>query len=146
MAIRNDGNWEGWLKFFLRGVAEVSSAATDMSREILNLREDSIQRIVKNLTSKSANALRLLDYLYLQPIITTKIVEKTLGCTFQTAGKLIGDLVGLGLLEETTGGKRNRVYRYKPYLEIFSRPLLRNASRFPSIEIADRAGDIANDS
>lgn len=146
MAIRSDGSWEGWLKFFLRGVAEVSSAATDMSREILNLREDTIERIVENLTSKSANALRLLDYLYLQPIITTKIVEKRLGCTFQTAGKLISDLVGLGLLEETTGGKRNRVYRYKPYLEIFSRPLLRNASRFPPIEIAGKAGDIANDS
>ncbi len=39
MAIRNDGDWEGWLKFFLRGVQDVSRQATDKSRAIIELRD-----------------------------------------------------------------------------------------------------------
>src|SRR5208337_73349 len=40
MAIRNDGDWEGWLKFFVRGVYEVSQEATETARQILGLREE----------------------------------------------------------------------------------------------------------
>ena len=59
MAVRTSGDWEGWLRFFLRGVAEVSVAATQTARAILKLREESRQNLANN-----ALGLRLLDFLF----------------------------------------------------------------------------------
>jgi Fic family protein len=124
MAIRNDGNWEGWLKFFLRGVAEVSQSATETARAILALRENNRQTIIEGSTANAGNALKLLDYLYSQPFISVKVVKRILQTTFRTASKLVEQLVSLNLLEETTGQKRNRLYIYKPYLDLFNKPIV----------------------
>jgi Fic family protein len=119
MAIRNDGNWESWLKFFLRGVAEVSSEAIETSRRIFTLRDEHREVINKRLGSSSGSGLRLLDYLYEQPMISVRMVEHQLKTSFVTANKLIEQLVKLEILTETTGGLRNRRYEYRPYLALF---------------------------
>jgi Fic family protein len=79
MAIRNDGDWEGWVKFFLYGVFEVSQGATETARAILDLREKDRAAIAKRL-SGSTSGLRLLDYLFQQPIISVGMAEKHLNC------------------------------------------------------------------
>jgi len=66
MATRFDGDWEGWLKFFLRGVEEVSLAATETER--------------------------LLDYLFESPMLTVRKAAEHLDCTFATAGSAIAQL------------------------------------------------------
>jgi Fic family protein len=119
MAIRSDGDWEGWLKFFLRGVSEVSEAATTTARAILKLREGHWQMIMEKMGTTASNALRLLDFLFEQPIITVRVVEKHLQSSYVTASKLVDQLVELGILRETTGYQRNRRYRYEPYLSLF---------------------------
>ncbi len=128
MAIRNDGNWEDWLKFFLRGVYEVSQAATATARAILNLREQHRQMIGQKMGS-SASGLRLLDHLFENPLISTRLVERHLQCSYVTASKLIDQFVELGLLREVTGWQRNRRYRYEPYLVLFesSNPAIASA-------------------
>jgi len=118
MAIRNAGDWEGWMKFFLRGVLEVSTEATETARAILKLREEHRRAIDQKLGS-SASALQLLERLFEQPIITVRLVEQRLGCAYVTAAKLVDQFVGLGILRETTGLQRNRRYRYAPYLALF---------------------------
>ncbi len=118
MAIRNDGDWEGWLKFFVRGVDEVSREATETARTILNLREEHRRTIATNLGG-SANGMQLLDILLEQPIVTIRMVEQALKCVYVTASKLVDQFVGLGLLREITGFQRNRRYRYEPYLALF---------------------------
>jgi Fic family protein len=120
-AIRHDGNWEGWLKFFLRGVFQVSQAATSTARAILDLREIHRQTIAQQM-SGSTNGLLLLDHLFEQPLITIRLVERHLHCSYVTASKLVDQFVQLGLLRETTGGQRNRLYRYEPYLALFEPP------------------------
>lgn len=124
MAIRNDGNWEGWIKFFLRGIGEVSQAATETARAILDLRENNRARIIVGIPGTAGNALRLLDYLYSQPMITVKLVESELQVAFKTANKLVEQLAKLDLLGETTGQRRNRIYAYQPYLDLFNRPII----------------------
>jgi len=119
MAIRNDGNWESWLKFFLRGVEEVSTQAIATSRQIFALREEHRKAIKKDLGSGVAAGLRLLDYLYEQPIISVRMVERHLKSSFVTANKLVEQFVKLDILQETTGGQRNRRYSYLPYLALF---------------------------
>ncbi len=118
-AIRNDGNWEGWLKFFLRGVAEVSGEANKTARRIFALRDEHRVAINKDMGSSAGSGLRLLDYLYEQPMVNVRMVERHLTSSFVTASKLVDQLVKLEILRETTGGQRNRRYAYSPYLALF---------------------------
>ena len=114
MAIRNDGNWEGWLKFFLSGVRDVSVQATETARQIIDLREQH-----RRLLAGSAYDLKLVDHLFQTPIVSVPAAQKILGCSSPTAYTVIGRLVKQGLLQETTGRRRDRWYRYKPYLDLF---------------------------
>ncbi|NQT19602.1 MAG: Fic family protein [Planctomycetes bacterium] len=123
MAIRNDGDWEGWLKFFLRGVCEVSLAATDTAREILALRERHRQVL-----SEDANALRLLDFLYQNPVLSVQMAQGHLGCSYGRANSLISRFEKAGILREFTGRPRNRRFRYDPYLALFDQQALPDLS------------------
>ena len=118
MAVRNDGHWEGWLKYFLRGVVEVSQAATATTDAILNL-QDRHRRIVSAEMGSSAYALPLLDLLFEYPIVSIKLIEHTLGCNNVTAANLVKKFESFGLLHEITGWKRNRLYRFGEYLDLF---------------------------
>jgi len=110
MAVRLSGDWEGWIKFFLQGVFEVSQAATATARNILKLREQHRQRV---------KVPALLDYLFKQPLVSIHLVQKRLGCGYPTASKYVEQFVEQGILRETTGYLRNRRYRYDPYLSLF---------------------------
>jgi len=118
MAIRNDGHWEAWLKFFLRGVGEVSRSATETARRILDLRQKHLALIRKQSVNQ-ANATGLLDYLFEQPIVTARLVEERLGCAYMTADKLLKRFSDLKIVQETTGGQRYRRFEYSPYLVLF---------------------------
>ena len=122
MAIRNDGDWEGWLKFFVRGVHETSREATKTARNILRLREDHRRLISENKKDKLLSARYysvFLEYLFEQPIVTVRMAERCLNCSFLTASKVVRRFVKWGLLHEMTGFERNRRYRYAPYLALF---------------------------
>lgn len=117
-AVRETGDWEGWLRFFLRGVAEVAEEATGTARQIIALRE-AHRRLVQD-NGIAGNGLRLLDVMFEHPIANARLVQEKLGVkSFNTASGLLERLERLGLLEETTGGRRNRRYRYAPYLALF---------------------------
>jgi len=109
-SIRRSGDWEGWIKFFLRGVFEVSQAASTTARKILELRESNRQRV---------KVQPLLDYLFVQPLVSIPMIQKRLGCGFPTASKYVDQFVEEGLLRELTGFQRNRRYRFDPYLALF---------------------------
>lgn len=66
-----------------------------------------------------ANSPRLLDHLFDRPLVNVSSVAATLGVSWPIASKLIGQFEERGLLQETTGQRRNRVFRYGPYLELF---------------------------
>lgn len=118
MAVRNEGNWEAWLKFFLRGTAEVSEDATLTARKILNLRKQGRISIADKLDN-SPLGQKFFDYLFQQPLVSVKMIQTYLDCSYVTANKLILQLEKLNFLQEMTGWKRNRRYRFKPYLELF---------------------------
>lgn len=120
-AIRQQGDWEGWLKFFLRGVAEVSRESTHSARRILALREEHLRLIRDHERINSTYGLQVLDYLYERPITTVRLVEKALDSSYATANKVVQQLVELGLLREMTGYERNRRFAYSPYLAVFAR-------------------------
>lgn len=118
MAVRNRGDWEGWLKFFLKGVASVSDDAVETSRKILALRESARDRVTAELPNSTAG-LTLLDHLFEHPLASVKMVQQVLNCSYVKANNLVSHFKELEFLEETTGWKRNRKYRFKPYVDLF---------------------------
>jgi Fic family protein len=118
MAVRDSGDWEGWLRFFVRGVAETAEEATDKARAIVGLRDEQRRAITE--ASLPMNAMRLLDLLYLRPLIDVTLVRKELDVSFGTANKLVEQLQAVGLVREVTGRRRDRVFRFDDYLDFFA--------------------------
>lgn len=118
-AVRDSGDWEGWLEFFLRGVAEVSEEASQTAAEILRMREEYRSKITEHLGRAAANGHRIMDKLFERPIITVATVREWLGITPAGANQIVSRLEGIGLLKEITGYARNRRFRFEPYLRLF---------------------------
>lgn len=119
-AIRADGNWEGWLKFFLRGIYEVSLSATEVARQIMQIREIHRQLITEKIRS-NGNALKLHDRMFEAPTFSINSAKDTMGCAFATAATVVEQLQEHGLVREITGNERNRLYQYQPYVELFQK-------------------------
>lgn len=119
MAIRATGDWEGWIRFFLTGVRDVSREAVVRSHAILRLRQEHANQIQSGFGLATANGLRLLDLLFRTPWVTTAQAQDYLQCTFPTANQMISKLTRLGILHEVTGGKRNRQFVFSDYLSLF---------------------------
>ena len=121
-AVRDGGDWEGWLGFFLRGVASVSREATETARRILALREDHRARVTAGLGRAAGNGHKVLEQLYQRPIVSVADVQALTTTTFTAANNLVSRLVELGVLVEATGYRRNRLFRYQAYIELFGEP------------------------
>ena len=119
-AVREDGDWEGWLRFFLRGVAEVSVEAADTARRILVLREDHRRQINDRLGRVASNGHRVLERLYEKPVVSVEDVRQITRTTFPAANDVVQRLVDLEILKEMTGRARNRRFLYAPYVALFS--------------------------
>lgn len=120
MGVRKDGDWSGWIKFFLKGVLTTARGATATAQEIISLREQ--HRGVLIASGAGANDLKLLDVLFQRPLVNSSLISDLTGVSDVTARKLIAKLKSLGILEEITGKDRYRVYRYSPYWQIFAEP------------------------
>lgn len=118
-AVREDGDWENWLIFFLNGVTAVARLATETARNVVALREEHRQKIIDGFDRSAAMPLRLLDRLYGLPIIDVNMTTEYLDTSFPTANKIIARFVEIGILTELTGQRRNRVYYYHAYLRQF---------------------------
>lgn len=119
-AIRDQGDWEGWMRFFLTGLAFVADEATSIARQITNRRETDRQAITARLRRLSGRALDLHDRLFHKRIVTVQTVEKMLGVNYQYANRLVRSLEEIGLLREVSGQRRNRRFGYGAYLDLLT--------------------------
>ena len=118
-SVRDNGTWEEWLIFFLRGVAEVSQEATDTARAVLALQEKHRRLITDKLGRAAANGHCVLEYLYKHPIVRVSHVRNWIGTTYPAANNLVSRMADCGILEEFTGHSRNRAFRYRDYIQLF---------------------------
>jgi Fic family protein len=119
-AVRDRGEWEAWVKFFLAGISAVSLEATETARAIVSLREAHRKLVTERFGRAAANGLNVLEGLFSSPIVTIGQVQKNLGITYPPANALVQRFVDAGILFEMTGQERYRVYRYTPYISLFS--------------------------
>jgi len=115
-AVRLDGDWEGWLDFFLDGVATIADEAVASARELFALVAEDRARMLAN-EKTSIGAVRLFELLPRHPIVTVPSAVKLFATTKPTAGKAIELLVTAGVLAESTGKKRDRSFMYRAYLD-----------------------------
>jgi Fic family protein len=122
-AVRDGGQWEQWLAFFLRGVGEVAEEATSTARKIAQLREDHRKLVARG--RSAGRALILLERLYRQPIVSMSMVSNICGTTFQGASDMTRHFSSVGILREITGHKRHRLFAYVRYLSLLGEPVRR---------------------
>ena len=118
-AVRTEGDWEGWIQFFLIGVSTVAAEATARARKIIALREADQALVRGKLGRRAGLALDLLDFLIERPVVTSRLARERLKRSQPTVDKLLSDLVRIGVLHETTGKNWGRRFRYHRYLALF---------------------------
>lgn len=120
-AIRDRGQWEAWLKFFLRGVLEVAEEATSTGQAIVAMREEQRRLVGRRFGRGAQKALLLLEGLYFRPHLSVATAASITGLTFPNANALVAQFVELDLLVEVTGRRRDRRFLFDPYVEILNR-------------------------
>ena len=119
-AVRDHGHWEQWIKFFLRGVWSSSQEATETARKIVALREAHRKLITDEFGRVAANGTKILEYLYEHPIINANTIKELTGVSYTAANGLLAKFSEHGILVESTGQSRNRLFRYNDYISLFN--------------------------
>ena len=119
MAVRISNNLVQWIKFFLVGVIETSKGSIQVFKNILVLKSKIETEILPKLGGKVENGQKLIQQLYQVPIIDAKQVKELLQISLSTSTRLINKFVELGILTELTGFKRNRMFIFREYFQLF---------------------------
>ncbi|KTT57540.1 toxin Fic [Pseudomonas oryzihabitans] len=116
--VRSSNDLLHWLRFFLTAVAETATSSKNTFMEIMALRQ-SVEHQILGLGGRAESAKRLLLYLYQRPMLSVNEAAEHLGVTHQSANVLIRKLEELGVLVETTGYGRNRLFLFERYFRLF---------------------------
>jgi cell filamentation protein, protein adenylyltransferase len=108
-----------WFKFFLVGIIETARSGVATFNAILRLQEDIDERL-KRLGPRAENGRAVLRELYQRPVIDARLVREITGLSASPTYRLIEELESIGVLTETTGGKRDRKYLFKEYVALFT--------------------------
>jgi Fic family protein len=120
MAVRQGNHLRDWLVFFLHGVEETARGSAGVFRAILALKERIEREVLPRFSHRrQENAHQLMRYLFGQPVTDVKAVTTLLSTTTNTAASLINDMVEHGVLVEMTGQRRNRLFQFHDYLDLF---------------------------
>lgn len=117
--VRTKGDWEAWIDFFLVGVRNTAEQAAKASREIVDLFNQG-QKKIETLGRPAASVLRVFQHMQRYPIISIPSTAKRIGISAPTVAKSLGHMIDLGILEETTGRERHRLFVYRRYLDILN--------------------------
>jgi Fic family protein len=118
-AVRKDGDWEEWITFFCQGMATAAESSVSAARRLLELAEADRERLAQ-LGRKAGSAAAVQHALLRTPVCTIPRLAKRTGLTLPTIAKALDVLLARKIVSETTGKKRNRVYRYDRYLAILN--------------------------
>ena len=118
--VRTKNNLLQWVKFFLIGIIETCQSSINSLKAILELKKDCEEKRIYTLGKKVNSAKVLLDYLYQQPVVDAENVAEITNLSLVSSYKLVEDFIGLHILEETTGAKRNRLFAFREYFTIFN--------------------------
>jgi Fic family protein len=118
-AVRTDGDWEGWIRFYVEGVATVAEQATDTASRLVALFERDRQKVSASKRS-TRNTHAALELVMRQAIVSIPEITKKLDATAPTAAKAVQELERLGIIREITGKQRDRRFVYSDYVNLLT--------------------------
>jgi Fic family protein len=117
--VRENGNWEAWLDFFLAGVADTANRAFGAATQIVDLFKQDREKITTE-SDRAGTALRIHEIFQQNPFHTANQIVQMTSLSAPTVNAALADLERLGIVEEVTGRKRGRVFSYRRYLAILN--------------------------
>jgi Fic family protein len=117
--VRLSGNWEKWISFFLEGVKITAEQALVASKAVLKMFAKH-QELIKSRGRSGASALMVHSELKHQPLCTIAKLSEKLGLSHVATGRAVNLLESIGILKETTGRQRGRIYAYDEYLKLLN--------------------------
>jgi Fic family protein len=117
--VRTAGDWEGWTAFYLECVREAADDGVRAAEQLFALLGKDRARLT-SADGVTMPAVRLLDLLPSNPVVTLPLAIELLGVSKPTAIKAIESLVRTGILRETSGKRRDRVYAYQKYIDVLT--------------------------
>jgi len=119
MFVREQGNYEQWVRFFVNAMADSAQNALDSIEQLQTLHEKNQAKLP--VSSRRQDSLAtLFAFIEEQPIIEIGKTAEVLGFSYNTIAKAVETLVDLGILKQTNSGSRNRIFAYTDYLAILS--------------------------
>ncbi|MEW5874508.1 MAG: Fic family protein [Candidatus Zixiibacteriota bacterium] len=118
-SVRTNGNWEGWLRYFLTGVVETADDSVQAAQKILALFEHDRLRIGE-LGRRSGSALRVHQLLQRHPYLNAREIVERAGLSHPTALTTLKDLEGLNIVRVQKRSRRGQIYAYQSYIDILS--------------------------
>ncbi len=115
--VRNKGNYEQWIKFFLKAIQESALDAVDKIQKLAELHQKNTD-VIGTMGRASQTAFKLLEYIEQHPIIEIKKTALDLKMAFSTVSLAIERLCDSGILMQSSGEQRNRIFSYEAYLEL----------------------------
>lgn len=118
-SVRETGNWESWLEFFLVGVIDTANQATETAQKIVHLFNRDHERI--KTSGKSTSAIMMIyPYFQQRPIANSTSIRETTGLSQPTVIRSLSTLEELGIIKEITGKERHKIFVYAQYLNILN--------------------------
>lgn len=117
--VRTKNDLKQWLKYFLVGVAETADQAIHTLAAVIALKQKLETEINVQFGKKINKSHLLLQHLFVKPVIYVKQVQTITKISYKSANELVTDFVNAGILVETTGQSRNRMFIFQEYIQLF---------------------------
>lgn len=118
-ALEKEGDLEGWIKFFLQGVIEVSNDSHQLVKRMINLERNLVKRVI-NENIGGIHGAQMIELLFMKTIVTSTDISTHCGISIQTANNLVQKFENSGIVREVTGWKRNRKYIFNEYVKLIA--------------------------
>ena len=117
--VRTHNDMVQWVKFFLVGVIETAESSIQTFKSILTLKEKMEKEILPQFGVRQKKAIDVINYLYSKPFITVSNLVKELSFNYSVVNRVVNDLIKHKILQELKTGKKDRLFIFREYLEIF---------------------------
>ncbi len=119
MYIRQKNDLAQWIKFFLTGVIETAENSVVTLQRIIDLKEKIEKEKIMQMGKRARKGLEFFHALFRLPVVSIKGVQKVTGLSPKAANDLVRLFIAHGILTETTGSKRNRIFAFEEYIDLF---------------------------
>ncbi len=117
--VRTQNNLTQWIKYFLVGLTQTADNSVETLKSILTLKTDIEQNSLMGLGRRTQSALQLFKHLFKKPVLNVRDIQTFTNLSPKAANDLVGVFIDLGILKETTGYQRNRIFIFNDYVDLF---------------------------